>query len=312
MIAAFLVILLLTGIFVLTYDWMEDVYRALGFLFKELIDSFKGVELTDRSELWERVRVVMGITLNMGTDRAVRLFFAVSGVLSVACMVVLGSRVSLWMNAIASVMMFFAPYMILRFRMERIRIRSSLEGEILLSELTENYKIYYYNMKEGIDRTALTIEDAPDSKRILQNLSLGLQRAGSERSITRLLEEFALSINTSWAGTLKNLMYFSLVHGIRVDEALEDLSATLRRAREVKEFARRENNESRLMLKYMIPLGYGLTILAGVRYFGLGWEKFWHYQFQTEAGMTWITASLIVYAISYMVNLYLSESKLDL
>ena len=312
MIAAFLVILLLTGIFVLTYDWMEDVYKALGFLFKALIDSFKGVELTDRSELWERVRVVMGITLNMGTDRAVRLFFAVSGVLSVSAMVVLGSRVSFWMNAIASVIMFFAPYMILRFRMERIRIRSSLEGEILLSELTENYKIYYYNMKEGIDRTALTIEDAPDSKRILQNLSLGLQRAGSERSITRLLEEFALSINTSWAGTLKNLMYFSLVHGIRVDEALEDLSATLRRAREVKEFARRENNESRLMLKYMIPLGYGLTILAGVRYFGLGWEKFWHYQFQTEAGMTWITASLIVYAISYMVNLYLSESKLDL
>ena len=312
MIAAFLVILLLTGIFVLTYDWMEDVYKALGFLFKALIDSFKGVELTDRSELWERVRVVMGITLKMGTDRAVRLFFAVSGVLSFACMVVLGSRVSLWMNALASVMMFFAPYMMLRFRMERIRIRSSLEGEILLSELTENYKIYYYNMKEGIDRTALTIEDAPDSKRILQNLSLGLQRAGSERSITRLLEEFALSINTSWAGTLKNLMYFSLVHGIRVDEALEDLSATLRRAREVKEFARRENNESRLMLKYMIPLGYGLTILAGVRYFGLGWEKFWHYQFQTEAGMTWITASLIVYAISYMVNLYLSESKLDL
>ena len=312
MIAAFLVILLLTGIFVLTYDWMEDVYKALGFLFKALIDSFKGVELTDRSELWERVRVVLGITLNMGTDRAVRLFFAVSGMLSVACMVVLGSRVSFWMNAIASVMMFFAPYMILRFRMERIRIRSSLEGEILLSELTENYKIYYYNMKEGIDRTALTIEDAPDSKRILQNLSLGLQRAGSERSITRLLEEFALSINTSWAGTLKNLMYFSLVHGIRVDEALEDLSATLRRAREVKEFARRENIESRLMLKYMIPLGYGLTILAGVRYFGLGWEKFWHYQFQTEAGMTWITASLIVYAISYMVNLYLSESKLDL
>ncbi|MBO5994051.1 MAG: hypothetical protein J6Q41_00885 [Firmicutes bacterium] len=312
MIAGFLVVLLLLGLFVLTYDWMEDIYKALGYLLRAAIDSFKGVELTDRSELWERVRVVLGITLNMGTDRAVRLFFGISGALSFGSMVILGGRVSLWMNAIASVMMFFAPYMLLRFRMERIRIRSSLEGEILLSELTENYKIYYYNMKEGIDRTALTIEDAPDSKRILQNLSLGLQRAGSERSITRLLEEFALSINTSWAGTLKNLMYFSLVHGIRVDEALEDLSATLRRAREVKEFARRENNESRLMLKYMIPLGYGLTVLAGVRYFGLGWEKFWHYQFQTEAGMTWITASLIVYAISYMVNLYLSESKLDL
>ena len=196
--------------------------------------------------------------------------------------------------------------------MEKIRIKSSLEGEILLAELTENYKIYYYNMKEGLDRTAMSIEDAPDSKRILQNLSRGLQRAGSERSIIRLLEEFSLSINTSWANTLKNLMYFALVHGIRVDEAMEDLLTTVRRAREVKEFARRTNNESNLMIKYLVPLSYLLTVVAGVKYFGLGWDKFLHYQFGTEVGMSWMTASCIVYAISYMVNLFLSESKLDL
>lgn len=312
MTAAFLILILLFGIFVLTYDYMEILYTAAYCLLKKAVDSFKGIDVTPRGELWERVRIVLGITLNMGTDRAVRVFFFISSFLSFITMIVLGGRISLLLSCLSTVLMFFAPYGVLRLKMEKIRIKSSLEGEILLAELTENYKIYYYNMKEGLDRTAMSIEDAPDSKRILQNLSRGLQRAGSERSIIRLLEEFSLSINTSWANTLKNLMYFALVHGIRVDEAMEDLLTTVRRAREVKEFARRTNNESNLMIKYLVPLSYLLTIVAGVKYFGLGWDKFLHYQFGTEVGMSWMTASCIVYAISYMVNLFLSESKLDL
>ena len=182
----------------------------------------------------------------------------------------------------------------------------------MLAELTENYKINYYNMKEAIDRTAMSLDDAPSMRRIMLNLSRGLGRAGSEGSIARLLSEFSLSINTSWAGVLKNLMYFSLVHGIRVDEALTDLSLTLRRAREVEEYARRENNESNLMLKYLVPVMYILTIAGGVRFFGLGWKKFIYYQFETGVGLTWFTISLMIYAISYIVNSYLSKNKLDL
>ena len=196
--------------------------------------------------------------------------------------------------------------------MEKMRIKSSHEGEILLTELTNNYKINYYNMKEAIDKTALTIRDAPGSRKILTNLSRGLDRAGTERSISRLLEEFRLSINTSWSNTLKNLMFFSLVHGIRVDEALEDLSETLKSARKVEEYSKRENNESVMILKYLVPLTYLMTAIGGIKIFGLGTEKFLHYQFETEVGATWITILSVVYIISYMVNSFLSQNKLDL
>ena len=106
------------------------------------------------------------------------------------------------------VFIFFLPYLFLRIKMEKIRIKGSHEGEVMLSELTENYKIYYYNMKEAIDKTAVSLKNAPGSRRLLVNLSRGLDRAGSERSMMKMLEEFSLSINTSWANTLKNLMYF--------------------------------------------------------------------------------------------------------
>ena len=312
MIVLFLLLTTAFGAFVLTYDHMKDIYKEILSLIRMAVDSFKGVELTDKGEVWERIRVVMGITLGMGTDRAVKAFITVSAMLSIMSMFILGSKVSLGLTCSAAVMAAFLPYFLLRIRMSRIRIRSSREGEILLSEITENYKIYYFNMREAIDRTAAGIQDAPDSKKILMNLSRGLGRAGSERSIVRLLDEFSLSISTSWAKTLKNLMYFSLVHGIRVDEALEDLSCTIRRAREVEEFARRENNESSMMIKYLVPLTYGLTVFGGVRFFGLGWQKFIHYQFGTEVGLTWLTIFLLIYTISYIVNSYLSENKLDL
>jgi hypothetical protein len=200
----------------------------------------------------------------------------------------------------------------LLIRREKLRIQSSKEGERMLRELMDNYKIYYFNMKEAIDRTAMTLRDAPRSKRILTGLSRGLDRAGSERSISRLLEEFSLSINTSWSNTLKNLMYFSLVYGVRVDEGMEDLGSTLKSARMVEEYSRRENNESSLMIKYMVPVIYLMTAVSGIRIFGLGAEKFMHYQFGTEVGATWFTILAVIYIISYIVNLFLSENKLDL
>ena len=312
MIAVFLLLLFLAGMFVLTFDRMKDIYEILILIMKKAAESFRGTDLTDRGELWERVRIVLGITLGMGKDRSVRLFFAVSGLFSVAVMVILSGKVALWLHASAAVMAAFLPYLLLRIRMEDMRIAGSHEGEKMLAELTENYKINYYNMKEAIDKTAMSIRDAPGSQKILANLSRGLDRAGSERSMMKLLEEFSLSINTSWSNTLKNLMYFSLVHGIRVDEALEDLSGTLKGARKVEEFSKRENNESSLMLKYLVPVTYLMTVYAGVRFFGLGAEKFLHYQFGTEVGATWFTIFIIVYIISCMVNSFLSRNKLDL
>ncbi len=312
MTAAFLLLVFMAGLFVFTFDSMKDIYVALLMIIRKTMDSFRGTDLTDRSELWERVRIVLGITLGMGKDRSVRLFFSVSGLLSVTVMVLLAGKVVFWLHVAASVTAAFLPYMILRIRMEDMRIEGSHEGEKLLAELTENYKINYYNMKEAIDKTAIALNNAPGSQKIMANLSRGLDRTGSEKGMMKLLDEFSLSINTSWSNTLKNLMYFALVHGIRVDEALEDLSETLKSARAVEEYSKRENNESAMMIKYLVPLTYLMTVYAGVEFFGLGAEKFLKYQFGTEVGATWFTIFMIVYIISCMVNSFLSRNKLDL
>ena len=79
MTAVFLLLVFMAGLFVFTFDSMKDIYVALLMLIRKTMDSFRGTDLTEKSELWERVRIVLGITLGMGKDRSVRLFFSVSG-----------------------------------------------------------------------------------------------------------------------------------------------------------------------------------------------------------------------------------------
>ena len=180
-----------------------------------------------------------------------------------------------------------------------------------MTELLENYKIHYCNMRQAIEQTASSIEEAPNSRRLLLNLTKGLNTAEKDR-IGSLLREFRLSINTSWGNILASNMGFALMSGVEVSEALADLADTVKRARRVDEFARRENNEAALILKYLAPVSYVLTAAAGVAFFGLSPEKFLYYQFKTEAGLTWFTISLIIYVAGVLLNACLSSAKLDI
>lgn len=312
MMAAFLILVLAAGVFSATYDYMRDLYEAMGLMVKRWIKSLRETELNDRGETFERVRSLMWITMGMGSDLAVWLFFILSVLSGLGVLLTIGLKLTMWLRIVAVVTSSFIPYLILKVRMEKVRVKSSLEGEILLSELTDNYKIYYYNMREAVEKTARSIEDAPNSKRLLADLSRGLERASTENSVKRLLTEFSLSINTSWSNTLNNLMYFSILKGIRVEEALEDLETTIMKARKVREYSRRQMNEPRLMIRYLVPGCYLLTFVSGIRFFGLGADEFIRYQFYTETGATWFTILLILYIISYMANLYFSQNKLDL
>ena len=160
--------------------------------------------------------------------------------------------------------------------------------------------------------TALNIKEAPRSRKLLFNLSKGLNTASDKYEIKKLLDEFRFSIGTSWAGVMADNMYFALVSGIRITEAMEDLIKTVEKARKIEEFARRESNEGRLMLKYMAPCCYLLTVAAGIKYFGLSPEEFVKYQFMTETGMAWFIIAALTYCLGIAARSFLSRSKLDI
>lgn len=207
---------------------------------------------------------------------------------------------------------FLLPILLLLCRLQLVRVKASREGEILLTELIDNYKINYYNMQQAIEVTALTIKEAPKSKRLLFNLTKGLNTVSRQEEIRNLLNDFEFALGTSWAVVLADNMFFALASGIRVTAAMEDLVNTVSQARKVSEYAKRENNESSLILKYLIPACYMLTIFGATEFFGLTLNEYMKYQFMTTVGMEWFVTSLLMYLIGVFLNFFLSKSKLDL
>jgi len=319
MIECTLIILTGLGIYFATWKEMESFYDDRAGEIRDWISGFVTEEKSTepvKKEGNERpvsahIRRLLQITLGMGTDRSMKAFWIMTSVPGAAIFIILSQKIPFTLAVCAALLCAGLPYCLLRLRLQRLRIESSREGEILITELLNNYKISYFNMQQAIEDTAKTIEEAPSSRKLLFNLSKGLNTAGDSRRISILLDEFRMSINTSWGNILANNMYFALVSGIEVTEAITDLAETIKRARKIDEYARRENNEAGLILKYLAPVSFFLTVAGGIGYFGLTPEKYLYYQFGTEVGLTWFTISAVIYGAGLLVNGYLTNTKLD-
>lgn len=310
--------LLLLGAVVL---YMPDIRLACDVAGQRIKLSLSGFKAKDIGQikygegeagLNESIRRLLQITFGIGHPRAVAVFWIVSLIPPLILFMVVKGRAS--SLPVIGLCIFTAalPSLLMLGRLQTLRISSSREGKILLTELIDNYKINYFNMQQAVEITAANIEEAPNCRRLLFNLSKGLNRASGSREIKALLNDFKFSIGTSWASVLADNMYFALSSGIKVHSAMEDLLKTVAKAEEVEERANRENNEAGLILKYLAPICYLLTVIGGIRYFGLTAEKFLTYQFKTAAGLGWFIMSAFTYAAGIMAKRFLTRSKLDL
>ena len=243
-------------------------------------------------EFVTHIKVLIKVSIGKEGRRWLRIFFGLSIGLFVLTILLLSGRVSSMLALLSGLFLGTLPYIALRLKLKVLQVESSREGEILVTELLENYKIHYFNMQRAIEQCADGLEEAPNCR--------------------RLLDEFRFSINTSWANILAVNMYFALSGGLQVTYALTDLSSAVAMARRVDEYVKRENNEAKLMLKYLAPICYVLTIAGGIAFFGLTWKKFLYYQFQTSVGLTWFVISLLLYVSGIIVYFYISRGKLDL
>ena len=251
-------------------------------------------------------------TAGIRSRRAPYWFTALAACPALAVFLLLQSRVPLLLAYIAALLAFAAPFLALLCRLQAIRSESSREGDVMIIELLDNYRMNFFNMQQAIEVTAVTLSDAPHARRLLFDLSRGLNTAAGGEEIRALLDELRFAIGTSWAGVLADNMYLALTADIRVNEALEDLLHTVEKARRVAEFARRENNEGRLIIKYLAPCCYLATVLAAVKYFGLTPAEFIHYQFMTGAGMVWLVVVIITYGAGVIAQAFLTRGRLDI
>ncbi len=292
--------------------WICALCGGLLLIMPWLDEMSKGYVRRYENALEEHLKTLISLTTGKDKDSSLRQFLILSLTAGLVAFVLLIGKVSNVLCLIATAFVTVLPYAALRVRLRFIQVESSREGEILITELLENYKINYCNMQRAIEVTAADLKEAPNSRRLLFSLSKGINSARSNEDLKRILDEFRLSINTSWAGILSVNMYFSLSSGMEVTHAMTDLSKSVAMARKVDEFVNRENNEAKLMLKYLAPISYLLTAVGGILFFNLSWKKFIIYQFRMSTGLTWFVISFLLYISGIVVYAYISRGKLDI
>ena len=206
----------------------------------------------------------------------------------------------------------FSPVVIGRVQLTGKRAVGSKEAAELMQEILNNYRIEQYNMKEAIELTASTIENAPVSKGILLNLAKGLSNASNDEEINNCLDKFRYAYGTTWANILASNIYFAVRRGICVDAGLVDLSKAVTKSREIEEHRKRENFDAYLILKYLIPISYLLSFVAGVKFFNISAKKFIMLQFFTPTGFKWFSITVMCYLAGICILKLFSEEKMDI
>ena len=319
MVELILILMLLCGMLSLFYakieimlEWIRYKVREIK-VFLEKDDYMKNLV---PETLYEKIFLHIGRLLQAAffveNRMMVIAFMALSLGAGTVSFILAFGIVPLYLSIFIFVAACFLPYLLLLGQVQTRRISSSMEGEILVTELLNNYKIHYCNMRQAVEVTALTIQQAPGSKRLLFNLAKGLNNAAEGKELERLIEEFRFAIGTSWAGILAANIYLSCQSGFRVTESLSDLAESMRKAREVEEFSKRENNEAFLILKYLIPISAVGLAAGALIVFDMSVKQFLYYQFRTRAGITWFVLWIVSYTAAAAVNILFTRRKYEL
>ena len=308
-------LLLLAGICL----WQQDSLHGFFMIFRSRIRIRRNLKaVTDHQFLLRKSRLGHHVGMVIDGADAGRIFTDLENFYFCSLILGLGSGLAAyfatgpWMALICGLFMGAVPYGMLMARLYGRRVSRSREGDVLVQELLNNYKIHDFNMKEAIEVTSLELEKAPAARSLLLQLAKGLQKSVTKEEVEYHLSAFRYSIDTAWGSALSTNIFFAHLYGIRVDGALEDLLKSMIKSRKVVEHGKRENNEARLILKYLAPVSFLLTVAGACRYFDFTVGKFIRYQFGTALGMQWFLIMVMMYVAGLLLNVFLSREKMDI
>lgn len=264
-----------------------------------------------KSSLYLHIEMLLNITLGVNSNVAVYTFFIISSSLFITFTIVLRQQSSMAFNLLFSSLFALLPYGYLVMKLRTYRVEGSYEGESLVAEILNQYKINYFNMIEALDRSIPFLENTPYTQKMLFRLSLKLKEYQTEEDIQNILKEFVYAVDTEWIKMLSNNIYLSIEEGINVSVGLDDILKELRQAKSTFEQNKRINTEGFAIIKILVPLMYLGTILVAVKYFDFTLQKFFNYQFKTATGFRFFIIMIGLFLLNVIIMIMFKKRKLD-
>lgn len=82
------------------------------------------------------------------------------------------------------------PIAFLIYRLRQLRIKTSHEGQFMVSEILNNYRIFHFNPIEALDHSIVNLNKHPNSKKVLSRLALSLKEYQSEEELEQIINDF--------------------------------------------------------------------------------------------------------------------------
>lgn len=298
--------LILLGIWI---TFSESIIKT----FKNKPDRFRGFKKKKKASKFEKhIRLLLYVVYNTNSVTKYYTFLIISTMLFVVSFILFFKRHTSMVFALSfSTFTAFLPYILLKLKLRNIRVEGSYEAEGLLTEILNQYKINFFNMIEAIDRAIPFLNDYPHSQNMLFRLSTRIKEYKTEEELTEIINEFIFSLNTQWAIMLGNNLHFSIYDKTVVTASLEDMLSDIRESKNDLELAKRLNNESLNIIKFLSPALYVLSIVAAVKFFGFTVTKFFDNQLNTDLGFKLFILIMVSVVINTIVVLYFKKQKFD-
>lgn len=203
------------------------------------------------------------------------------------------------------------PYSIVRINFENLRKKTSFEGEALIANFLNAYRISNFNVYEGLEGIVSDGKNELRSKALILKMILELRQSGSPAKIREIINNFGNTVGTNWSRMFSYNIQIAAEKGIDVSMAIEDILVQLRDARQLYEERRRLNSEAMRIVVYLIPLLYFFTILASVIFIGLEPANVFKNQFLTKQGFMLFNFSAAMFVGNMLIMECVSKKKFD-
>jgi hypothetical protein len=216
------------------------------------------------------------------------------------------------LSVIISLLVTSLPFLFNWYRLERLRLKGSYDGDELVSMLINEYIHSQNDMIQAIDQTVLHLGIPMEySRNCLARLGNDLKLQQTDDELTTCIDRFVFGYNTQWAIILGFCIKAAIHDRTVVLDALQDLLENFKRATQAIEKGKRYRRETIVILNVLSPLGYiGLTYVA-ITMFGNRPIDLIRQQF-TGQGLQLFMLIASLYLIGLIVGSIISKPKFDL
>lgn len=291
-----------------------DLFHNKGRNPKKRFRSIENEKIS-KSTIYKHIYTLLAITAkdrkHKDMTKAVFTFFFVSISIFVVMLILLSRQSSIMFNLITSMLFALLPYGWLWAKLISLRVEASYEGENLVSELLNQYKINYFNMSEAIDKSIGFLDNSPHVQYLLSKLSYQLKESATDDDLMDAINQFTFGIDTEWSKMLSNNIHLAVDDGLNVSVGLDDILKELRQAKSTFEINNRINSEGFTIVQLLSPLMYGGSIYIAVKYFDFTILKFMSFQLFTATGLKFTMVMVGLFLINIGIIVAFKNRKFD-